>query len=364
MVVISHLARGSIWDARTLGGEFFKIFLYYMALLSWVDSPGRLRKFLLWLCFCLEILIVFALMQYFGKINLPGLAAIRQAAEDIDTPDGSGVILRLCGTGIFHDPNDLCLMLVIGMAICLYFVGDRRCGFLRFGLLSSIFVFGYAMTLTYSRGGLICLIATIGAMLIAKVGIRRAIFLGALLMPIVLVVFAGRQTHVDLNSSEDTFQTRLDCWSDALTLFKENPVFGCGSWQQAELKNHVAHNSFIQSYAEIGFVGGACFLGAFGIAVRMLYRRVPGNVDAGFVRLRPYLLGTTAGYATGLLTLSRAYAAPTYLVLGIAAAYLNLTTQDAFSIPQINGRLIRRLATASVLFIIATYLFVRTMTTV
>ena len=75
--VISHLARGSIWDARTSGGEFFKIFLYYMALLSWVDSPSRMRKFLLWLCLCLEILIVFALLQYVGTINLPALSAIK-----------------------------------------------------------------------------------------------------------------------------------------------------------------------------------------------------------------------------------------------------------------------------------------------
>ena len=155
MIVISHLARGSIWDARTSGGEFFKIFLYYMALLSWVDSPSRMRKFLLWLCLCLEILIVFALLQYVGTINLPALSAIKQSAEDLDSPDGSGVILRLCGTGIFHDPNDLCLMLVVAMAICFYFSGDRKFGFLRFGMLIPVGVFGYAMTLTYSRGGLI-----------------------------------------------------------------------------------------------------------------------------------------------------------------------------------------------------------------
>ena len=361
MIVISHLARGSIWDARTSGAEFFKIFLYYMALLSWVDSPSRMRKFLLWLCLCIEILIVFALLQYVGTINLPALSAIKQSAEDLDT-GGSGVILRLCGTGIFHDPNDLCLMLVVAMAICFYFSGDRKFGFLRFGMLIPVGVFGYAMTLTYSRGGLISLVAAIVAMLIARHGIRRAILLGALLLPIMMVVFAGRQTHVDLDNPEDTFQTRLDCWSDALTLFKESPVFGCGTGQQSELRGHVAHNSFIQSYAEMGFVGGACFFGAFALAIKMLYRKANAGTDSGFARLRPYVLGTTAGYAAGLLTLSRAYAVPTYLVLGIAATYLNLTSHDA--IPQINGRFIRRLATASVLLIIATYLFVRTMTTV
>src|SRR2546421_10777660 len=149
------------------------------------------------------------------------------------------------------------------------------------------------MTLTDSRGGLSSLVAWFAALLIAKPGIRRAVLLGALLLPIMLVVFAGRQTHIDLDNPEDTFQTRLDCWSDALTLFKSSPVFGCGTGQQSELCGHVAHNSFIQSYAELGFAGGACFLGAFGIAIKMLYRRVNTGTDPGFARLRPYLLGTT-----------------------------------------------------------------------
>ena len=50
---------------------------------------------------------------------------------------------------------------------------------------------------------------------------------------------------------------------------------------------------------------------------------------------------------------------PTYLVLGLAAAYLNLLPRPA--IVTFNTRLMVRLAKASVLFILATYLFVRVM---
>ena len=49
-ILCSNLLRGSLHDARSGGGEFLKIFLYYLLLVSWVDSPKRMRQFLLFLC--------------------------------------------------------------------------------------------------------------------------------------------------------------------------------------------------------------------------------------------------------------------------------------------------------------------------
>ena len=62
-----------------------------------------------------------------------------------------------------------------------------------------------------------------------------------------------------------------------------------------------------------------------------------------------------------LLSLSRMYSVPTYLVLGLAGAYLNLTRSDSEPVAPVDGRLLRRLAIGSVLFIAATDLFVRVM---
>ena len=38
-----------------------------------------------------------------------------------------------------------------------------------------------------------------------------------------------------------------------------------------QFSNHVAHNSFIHSYAEMGLIGGTLFLGAFWFAVKGMY---------------------------------------------------------------------------------------------
>jgi hypothetical protein len=352
-IVLSHLMRGSLHDARSGGSEFLKIFLYYLLLLSWVDSPRRMRQFLLCLCTCAMALTITALLQYHGLIDLESIRAIREGDE------GSSMLLRLCGTGIFHDPNDVSLLLVVAICICAYFSGDKGLGRLRFGWIFPIALFGYAIMLTYSRGGLLALFGAIGVGFIARFGWTRALLIGSVIVPIMLVIFAGRQTHLDLSNPEDTFQTRLDNWGNSLTLFRQSPFFGCGQEQQVELKGQVAHNSFIQSYAEMGLFGGAMFFGAFAISIAGVYRTHSTQADPDLLRLRPYIVGTVAGYAAGLFSLSRAYTVPTYLVLGIAAAYLNLC--PGRPITRLNTTMALKLGTASVLFLIATHIFVRVM---
>jgi len=182
---------------------------------------------------------------------------------------------------------------------------------------------------------------------------------GALLVPVMFLVFAGRQTRVDLSNPEDTFQTRLDYWGESLELFKSSPVFGVGQGQQVELSDHVTHNSFLQGFAELGFAGGACFLGAFVMAMRAVHRTNVREADPEMARLQPIVLAIVVGYAVGLLALSRDYSATTYLILGLAAAYINLTPR--IRPPRLDFGFIQRLVVASVVFIAATYLFVLVM---
>lgn len=357
-VVISHLARGSLSDARAGGGELFKLFIYYLLVLSWVDSPARFRQFILSLCVYSSVQTAVGLLEYDGWINLSTLRSVNQAYTDPDTGTAS-VLRRLCGIGIFNDPNDLCLLLVTTTALCLGLAGRRRLGRLRLGLLATLVFFIYAVTLTHSRGGFLSLLGVIGTLLASRYGWRRALPAAIVLVPVIFTIFAGRQTQVDLSDPQDTFQTRLDSWSDSLSLFKQSPLLGVGEDQQMELRGSVAHNSFIQSFAELGFVGGACFLGAFAMAILAVHRTNVGNAEGELASLRPVMLAIVVGYAIGLLALSRAYTASTYLILGLTAAYVNLT--PPLEPLRLDRRFAKRLAMASVLFIAATYVFVRVM---
>jgi hypothetical protein len=77
-------------------------------------------------------------------------------------------------------------------------------------------------------------------------------------------------------------------------------------------------------------------------------------------RLHPFLLAIVAAYATGMLALSVGFIVLTYTVLGVAAAYTQMTAvHPPLPAPAFSGRLVGRLAGISVLFLAGLYVFVR-----
>ena len=358
-IMMSQLTNFSVWGARTSGEEFFKVLLYYLLLLAAVDSVERLRRFMRWLAALAVVVTTIAVLQYHGVIDLPGLSEIAQGHVDSETGEVS-VLLRLVSTGIFNDPNDLSLLLVLASSACVYSFGDRRWGAWRWIWITPMAMFAYAMMLTESRGGFLGLMAAVAVFVWARMGWRRALPVAALVVPAMFFIFAGRQT--ELGVGEETAQARIGLWSEGLTMLKTSPVFGVGYGQYDERVGQVAHNSFVHAFAELGFFGGAMFLGAFALAFVSVHRvRKAGKVDVDLRRLGPYLLAIIAGYAVGMLSLSRTYVVPTYLVLGLAGAYGEIARRNGVEppLPRVSARLGVRLAALGVLFVAATYCFVR-----
>src|SRR5262249_58067648 len=108
-------------------------------------------RFLGWLAVLIVVLALLAVLHHRGVTNLPALDAARTALVNAETGRET-VLSRLSGMGIFHDPNDLCLVLVTGMAIALYGLGDRRLRWRRFLWAAPLALFGHALTLTHSLG--------------------------------------------------------------------------------------------------------------------------------------------------------------------------------------------------------------------
>ncbi len=84
----------------------------------------------------------------------------------------------------------------------------------------------------------------------------------------------------------------------------------------------VTHNSFLQSYAELGLPGGSLFLAAFLAAIVGL---IPGREEFTSDnrrqrRLHAAIFAVTTAYCVGILTLSRQFVAPTFMILGLATA--------------------------------------------
>src|SRR5262249_20937915 len=125
--VLSHLLHLAAANAFASGFLVFKVVVLYLLLVAALNSYARLRLFLAWMGLLITATAVLALLQYHGQIDLPALRALEQQERD-DTGNVESVLLRLCGPGIFHDPNDLCAILAVGVMIGLDRLGDRQRG--------------------------------------------------------------------------------------------------------------------------------------------------------------------------------------------------------------------------------------------
>jgi O-antigen ligase len=359
-VILSHLARFSLADAYASGFKYLKVVLLYLLVTANVRTLRHLRMTLL--CFgglmCCQVTL--GLLGYYGYLEIEALKAFQQ--QQYDQAGELELLPRLCGAGIFNDPNDLCVLLAIGVILSLYFLGDRRAGVLRFAALIPLAVFSVAIPLTHSRGGLLAVLAGLGVLAADRLGPRAAAALGVLGLLGLLVVGGGRMTQFDVGKADDTSQSRMRAWSDGLLLLRSSPLFGIGHGLYADVVGIDAHNSFVHAYTELGLLGGTCFFGLFAYAGWVLWklrRHLRPATQPTLYRLRSYLLAIVATLATGLFSLSRVDIPTVYLVFGLCAAYLGIVASVApGSVPRLTKVLVARVAVFGGLLMLLIHLLV------
>lgn len=318
----THFYLGGIYDSTQ---NFLKTVVYYALLIANVNSPSRLKAFCATLAAVGSLNIAMCVLDFYEIQNYEFI----QPLIDLDDYDDEGNpiwIIRMRGTGIFQDPNDLAMMIVALMVLCLYFLMDKQWSFLAFGWIVPLVVLAIAMYSTKSRGGLLAACAAIATLAMFRMGPKMAMvfFAGVLcLLPIV----AGRQGQISLDSTS-TGGERVLLWREGYEALKSpDLLFGIGQGFYADMAGLVAHNSFIHAYVELGVFGGTWFFGTWFFAVMELFRsfwRDPAKMHPELLRFRPYLCALLAGWVTSMLSLSRCYVAPTYMVLGLCATYCNL----------------------------------------
>lgn len=348
---------------------FFKVLIYFLLTVSLLSTPRRLKIFLYCLPFYCLVLTTVTVLQYHDILQLPTLQPLPDSERDRVT--GEIIVFeRLQGSGIFQDPNELCVMLATALPLVFYIL-VRANFLLRFLLGGTILLCGYGIYLTKSRGGFLAMLAGMAAFSWARFGWKKTLALGALGLPLLLVVYGGRQTQI--STSTGTAQTRVQLWSDWMMKFRYSPFVGEGmSFEDPEKAKekigprpleHLAHNSYLQGFADLGFLGGAAFLGAFWLGWTTLRDHNADRtriLDPEMCRLQPYLFGAFTAYAVGLLSLSLNYVVPTYLFLGLAAAFPRLAPSWPPVPPRRAGVALAMLIGAlSVGYLAALYVFVR-----
>ena len=362
-IFLSQISHGIWWRARDGSTEFSKIIIYFLLLMANVNSVARLRSFTGWLLGFISAAALLAVLQFHGVINLPSLSTI----YDLEIDPETGLefeVPRICSTGIFNDPNDLAMILTLGLILTAYFLTDARLRALAPVWLGVAGLLFYGLILTKSRGGLLALSVAGFVLVQARYGWRKALFWAGPGVLAMMVLVGGRQADIGGAVGGDTGQSRIQLWSQGLALLRgRSLVFGIGHNTYAEEVGQVAHNSFVHAFVELGFFGGAAFLGAFYYSIRSLYRLREMHawpVDAELVRFRPFLLAALAGFGASMLSLSRNDIATPYLMLGIAAAFLDFSrVARSPGDLRFDANLLKTFAKISVAFLAGTYVFIR-----
>lgn len=359
-VIVSHLQHmyvGAVIEGATL---FLKTLVYYGLLVTVVNSPSRLRTFLMIVAICATAMVTLCVLDFFQIFDFEFI----QHLDDFDgftDEDEVVTTLRMRGTGIFQDPNDLATVIVVAGLLCTYFLTDKSSDNLRFGWSIPLAILFTGLLCTKSRGGMLATVVTGMALIMMRYG-RKVATVAAILGACALPLIAGRQTEIDLDGG--TGQERIQLWRDGFAALKSADfVFGIGQSNFADEMGLVAHNSYVHAYVELGVVGGTLFFGCFFFAALQLYRvsRFPdGILSDELARMRPFIVALLAGWCTSLFSLSRCYVVPTYLVLGTCAAYLNLVwihTKSGEPMVVWNGGHLFRLVSASACTFTGLYLF-------
>jgi O-antigen ligase len=252
---------------------------------------------------------------------------------------------RLRSPGGGFDSNDMASIMAMAFPLAAGLLARSAPGRARFLAMGAVVALVLGVIATGSRGGALALLA--GALVFAF-GLKGE--RGFLLLIAMLVGGAAawstapasfRERMISLQNLEDDYNYTHDTgrkavWKRGRQYWRENPIIGvgAGNFPIAEGANwstegrtgkwSVAHNAYIQAFAELGTLGGGLFVAILlGAAWRVLPfwrgRNTPKRERAPPPLHRPEFLASLAGYAAGAYFLSHAYFPPMFAVLGILA---------------------------------------------
>lgn len=232
--------------------EYSKIVVIALFTSGLVYSRDRLRL-LIWV-----IAVSFAFYGFKG-----GLMGILSG--------GSLVIMRGPG-GMLKDNNDFALALGMGIPILLNVGLSEKRVLLRRALIAVVPLTMITILLTHSRGGFLAM--CVGIMVLVWRSKNRIAGFAVISLVVIAGILAAPSSVVERISSigeyeeDDSAQSRLAAWRVAGVMISRNPVFGVGfghfqdnyrfydpAAEDSSLDlhtSHVAHNSYLQIWAECG----------------------------------------------------------------------------------------------------------------
>lgn len=357
--IVSNPANGWFGGGYLTLLDLLPLACFYFLIRVTVQTNRQLRGLIILLVALSLFQAVNGVVQYHTGTGFGGSTAIADRAQTADDADETAQIMRIRGTGIFNDPNDLAMsMLVVFPFLYTGILSPRPGAFRRLIGLAAIAVLGYALYLTQSRGAFVGFAALCAAYVYRRFGRKRGLVLGIVIFAAVIAIGSRRGEVID--SSEGSAQGRVQAWSAGIEMLKSNPLFGVGYGQFVEHHERVAHNSFVHTFAETGVVGAFFLVGMFfwflvGSGTR---RNVSGAARSTLAR---DLWASGIGVIACSWFLSRQYIPVLYLPLAMGATRITLEQEPESASPLLSEGDWTKVAVLTIALLLAVYVSVRTL---
>ncbi|HEY4180270.1 MAG TPA: O-antigen ligase family protein [Kofleriaceae bacterium] len=240
--------------------------------------------------------------------------------EHVGAIGTTSVEQRVRYRGELQDPNEVALTISAGALSLLIAFGLRKRTFgrrllciLGVGLVVAV------VLMTKSRGGLIAAMLVPGVYLVRRYGWWAVLPAGA--VGTIASMLGGREGENAAISTQD----RYEAWAQGLKMLREHPVFGVGAREFTEHHWLTAHNSFVLTLAEMGFVGMFLFVTIIYMSFKTLLvglralAYVPGAAVVQVWGMA--LLASLAGIVFQINTLSFAYHSVLWIFFGLVGAW-------------------------------------------
>ena len=237
--IFSHLSwfylQGTI-DTTNILSRRLAIFLIASSIFI---LPKQIELYMRLLCICGLVIAIHGIEQFHGSDGI-GWTGVKLFRDE-----------RIRYIGIFKDPNDLGMLLLIILALLAYIVGSTKFFLTKFLWLTTAPVIFYAIVLTKSRGTFASLLMLTGVYTWKRFNPFYTGFVAALLIP--LAVIKTRLSTI--GTTEASTVGRVDAWYEGFQMLKSNPFFGVGYTLFTDHHDIVAHSSYVQVAAETGLIG-------------------------------------------------------------------------------------------------------------
>ncbi|MFA5014845.1 MAG: O-antigen ligase family protein [Actinomycetota bacterium] len=316
-LIASHLSHFYFYGALSAFTDFSKTVIMFFLIVNLVNSIKKF-KITIWLLIILTlILAVQGIMQYRTGFGLAGQPL---------TKDG-----RITWIGIFDNPNDLALALVMIVPFLLNSIFGYSAARYKIIGLPILGILLYAIYLTNSRGGMVALLAVVFFYFLLRLMRKRHPILGIIIgvILVVLLFMHGPSRMGMLSPEEESAYGRLDAWYEGIQMLKLAPLFGVGYNMFMDYHLRVAHNSIIHCAAETGLMGLFFWMGLFYLSYKSLLKIQKLKEHSSKAKnIKSYAFAlqiSIFGFLTSAFFSSRPYIALPYILIALSVALFNAT---------------------------------------